>query len=59
MRLDRNGSPVTIRAVRSTPSEYQAELARGEAGERWRLWMLVISFGFIIAAIIVTAAVGS
>jgi hypothetical protein len=59
MRLNRNGSPVTIRTIRSTPSQYQAELARGGSGERWRLWMLAISFGFIIAAIIFTAAVGS
>ena len=56
MKLNRKNAPKVYTDLRPLS---QARLVRGEAGERWRLWMLVISFGFIIAATIFTAAVGS
>jgi hypothetical protein len=56
VKLDRKNTPRVYQDLRPLS---QARLARGEAGEEWRLWMLVISFGFIIAATIFSAAVGS
>lgn len=56
MKLDRKDSPRVYQDLRPLS---QARLVRGEAGEEWRLWMLAISFVFIIAAIIFSAAVGS
>ena len=56
MKLNRKDSPKVYTDLRPLS---QARLVRGEAGEAWRLWMLVISFGFIAVAAIVSAAVGS
>jgi hypothetical protein len=56
VKLDRKNSPSVYRDLRPLS---QARLVRGEPGEKWRLWMLAISFGFIIAAAIFSAAVGS
>ena len=56
MKLNRKNSPKVYTDLRPLS---QGRLVRGEAGETWRLWMLVISFGLIIAATIFSAAVAS
>jgi hypothetical protein len=56
MKLNRRNEPKVYRDLRPLS---QARIVRGEDRETWRLWMLIISFGGIIVASIVTAAVGS
>lgn len=55
MRLNRSGTPATIRAIRTTPSEYQAELdaMRERQGQvRYALGLLSL-----LAAIVIVSAV--
>jgi hypothetical protein len=57
MRLNRNGTPATIRAIRTTPSEYQAELdaMRERQGQlRYALGLLSL----LVAVVIVSAVLG-
>ena len=56
MKLNRRNEPKVYTDLRPLS---QARIVRGEDRETWHLWMLIISFGGIIVASIVTAAVGS
>ena len=56
MKLNRRNEPKVYRDLRPLS---QGSLVRGDDRETWRLWMLIISFGGIIVASILSAAVGS
>jgi hypothetical protein len=57
MKLNRNSTPATIRAIRSTPSEYQAELdaiQERQGQVRYALGLLSL----LVAVVIVSAVLG-
>ena len=56
MKLNHKDSPKVYQDFRPLS---QGRIVRGESGEGWRLWMLILSFGGIIIAAIFSAAVGS
>ena len=56
MKLNRRNEPKVYTDLRPLSRE---RIVRGEDRETWHLWMLILSFGGIIVASIVTAAVGS
>lgn len=56
VKLNRRNEPKVYTDLRPLS---QARIVRGEDRETWHLWMLALSFGGIIIASIVTAAVGS
>ena len=56
VKLNRRNEPKVYTDLRPLSRE---RIVRGEDRETWHLWMLILSFGGIIVASIVTAAVGS
>ena len=54
VKLDRRNEPKTFTDYRPLS---RGSLIRGEYRETWHLWMLILSFGGIIIALIVTAVI--
>jgi hypothetical protein len=55
MRLNRSGTPVMIRAIRSTPSQYQEELDAMQ--ERQDLLRYVLGLLSLLAVVVIVSAV--
>lgn len=54
MKLNRTNTPKVYTDLRPLS---EARLARGEARESWRLWMLALSFGGIVLLSLVAAVI--